>query len=74
MACSKSPYVEERNGGLYVAGPGVSIDSVVIRFQPGADPDKMFVRFRLSDYRKRMTRSLFARLEATRRNLISKRP
>jgi len=36
-----SPYVEERNGGLYVAGTGVSLDSVLIRFQDGAAPEKI---------------------------------
>jgi uncharacterized protein (DUF433 family) len=40
-----SPYVEERNGGLYVAGTGVSLDSVVIRFQEGASPDKIVQSF-----------------------------
>jgi uncharacterized protein (DUF433 family) len=40
-----STYVEERNGGLYVAGTGVSLDSVVIRFQEGASPDKIVQSF-----------------------------
>jgi uncharacterized protein (DUF433 family) len=45
MAYPVSPYIEERNGGLYVAGSGVSLDSVVIRFQEGADPDKIVQSF-----------------------------
>lgn len=45
MAYPVSPYVEERNGGLYVAGTGVSLDSVVIRFQEGASPDKIVQSF-----------------------------
>jgi len=40
-----SPYIEERSGGLYVAGSGVSLDSVVIRFQEGASPDKIVHSF-----------------------------
>lgn len=40
-----SPYVEERNGGLYVADTGVSLDSVVIRFQEGASPEKIVQSF-----------------------------
>ena len=40
-----SPYIEERNGGLYVAGTGVSVDSVVIRFQEGSSPDKIVQSF-----------------------------
>jgi hypothetical protein len=34
MAYPDSHYIEERNGGLYMTGTGVSLDSVVIRFQP----------------------------------------
>jgi uncharacterized protein (DUF433 family) len=41
MAYPVSPYIEERNGGLYVAGTRVSLDSVVIRFQEGASPDRI---------------------------------
>jgi uncharacterized protein (DUF433 family) len=108
MAHPMSPYIEERNGGLYVAGTGVSLDSVVIRFQQGADPDtivRSFPTLRLSQaygviayylenekaindyvakgerefYRSAVPLSqtnpeLFARLEAARRNLTSKRP
>jgi uncharacterized protein (DUF433 family) len=40
-----SPYIEARNGGLYIAGTGVSLDSVVIRFQQGALPDKIVQSF-----------------------------
>lgn len=40
-----STYVEKRNGGLYVAGTGVSLDSVAIRFQEGASPDKIAQSF-----------------------------
>ncbi|MFL6465411.1 MAG: DUF433 domain-containing protein [Bryobacteraceae bacterium] len=32
-------YVEEREGGLYVAGSGVSLASVIIAFQEGASPE-----------------------------------
>ena len=45
MAYPASPYIEEQNGGLYVAGTGVSLDSVVIRFQQGASPDKIVRSF-----------------------------
>ena len=41
MAFPPSPYIEERNGGVYVAGTRVSIDSVVIAFQDGASPEKI---------------------------------
>src|ERR1022692_427186 len=40
-----SPYIEERDGGLYVAGSGVSLDSVAIRFQQGASPEKIIHSF-----------------------------
>ena len=45
MAYPASPHIEERNGGLYVAGSGVSVDSVVICFQEGASPDKIVHSF-----------------------------
>src|ERR1051325_11396119 len=40
-----SPYIEERNGGLYVAGTRVSLDSVVIRFQEGSSPERIVQSF-----------------------------
>ena len=45
MAYPPSPYIEERNGGLYVAGTGVSLDSVVIRFREGVSPEKIAQSF-----------------------------
>ncbi len=45
MTYPVSPYIEERNSGLYVAGTGVSLDSVVIRFQQGASPEKIVQSF-----------------------------
>ena len=45
MAYPASPYVEERNGGLYIAGTRVSLDSVVIRFQEGASPERIVQSF-----------------------------
>ena len=41
VAYPVSPYVEEREGGLYIAGARVSLDSVIIRFQQGASPEKI---------------------------------
>ena len=45
MAYPVSSYIEERNGGLYVGGTGVSLESVVIHFQGGASPDKIVQSF-----------------------------
>jgi uncharacterized protein (DUF433 family) len=45
MRYRTSPYIEERNGGLYVAGSRVSLDSVVIHFQEGASPEKIVESF-----------------------------
>jgi uncharacterized protein (DUF433 family) len=45
MAYPASPYVEERYGGLYVAGSRVSLDSVVIRFQEGHSPERIVQSF-----------------------------
>jgi uncharacterized protein (DUF433 family) len=40
-----SPYVDARDGGLYVGGTRVSLDSVVIRFQQGASPERIVQSF-----------------------------
>ena len=45
MEYPASSYVEERNGGLYVVGTRVSLDSIVIRFQEGAPPEKIVQSF-----------------------------
>lgn len=45
MAFPASPYIDERNGGLYIAGTRVSLDSVAIRFQEGASPEKIVHSF-----------------------------
>lgn len=45
MAYPASPYIEERYGGLFVAGTRVSLGSVVIRFQEGASPEKIIQSF-----------------------------
>ena len=35
------PYVEERNGGLYIAGTRVSLDSVVYAYRQGFSPEQI---------------------------------
>jgi len=35
----RSEYIDERNGGYYVAGSRVSLDSIVYSFERGASPD-----------------------------------
>ena len=38
-------YVEERNGGLYVAGTRVSLDSIVRCFNDGLSPETILAEF-----------------------------
>ena len=45
MAYLVSPNIEAPDGGLCVAGTRVPLDSVVIRFQPGASPEKIVQSF-----------------------------
>jgi len=45
MMYPTSPYIEERNGGLYIAGTRVSLDSVLINFRCGASPEKIVQAF-----------------------------
>lgn len=35
----QSPYIEERDGGYYVAGTRISLDSVVHAFKEGPSPE-----------------------------------
>jgi uncharacterized protein (DUF433 family) len=106
MAYPASTYIEERNGGLYIAETGVSLDSVLINFRQGASPQTIveaFLTVKLSqvygaiayylenedainaylaegerafESAPRLSETnpeLFARLEAARRQLASKR-
>ena len=102
-----SPYIEERGGGLYVAGSRVSLDTVVIHFQEGSSPERIVQSFsslklaqvygaiayylenetivkeyiaenerafhRLVPPLSQSNPGLFARLEAARREMASKR-
>jgi uncharacterized protein (DUF433 family) len=45
MGYPASSYIEERNGGLYVAGTRVSLDSILINFRKGASPEKIVEAF-----------------------------
>lgn len=45
MAYPVSPYIEERNGGLYLAGSRVSLDSIVISFQDHESPARIVESF-----------------------------
>lgn len=40
-----SEYVEQRNGGYYVAGTRVSLDSVVCAFRRGDSPERILERY-----------------------------
>ena len=106
MVYPVSPYIEEQDHGLYVAGTRVSLDSVVIRFQEGASPEKIVHSFPtlklsyvygviayyleneklinkyLAESQRKLDRipplsqtnpELFARLDAARRQIGSKR-
>ena len=36
-----SPYVEQREAGLYIAGTRISLDSIVYAFQRGSSPEEI---------------------------------
>ncbi len=40
-------YIEERNGGYYIAGRRISLDSVVYEFKRGASPESIMRSFSL---------------------------
>lgn len=41
----RSEYIEERNGGFYVAGTRVSLDSIVYSFKAGDSPETIRQNF-----------------------------
>lgn len=43
----KNEYIEERNGGYYVAGTRISLDSVVYAFNRGDSPERILERYPL---------------------------
>jgi len=45
VAYPVSPYIEERNGDLCIAGTRVSLDSVAISFQEGDSPEQIVQSF-----------------------------
>ena len=40
-----SPYIDQRNGGLYIAGRRVMLDSIVIQYQEGKTPAEIVESF-----------------------------
>ena len=44
-----SEYIEQRNGGYYVAGTRISLDSVVYAFNRGDSPQRILERYPLLD-------------------------
>src|SRR6266576_6086900 len=44
-----SAHIEQRDGGYYVAGTRVSLDSVVYAFNPGDSPEPILEEFPLLD-------------------------
>lgn len=44
-----SEYIEQRNGGYYVAGTRISLDSVVVAFNRGDSPERVLEREPLLD-------------------------
>ena len=45
MTYPVSSYIDEREDNLYIAESRVSLDSVIIRFQMGASPEKIIQSF-----------------------------
>ncbi len=45
----QSDYIEQRNGGYYVAGLRISLDSIVYSFNQGHSPERILEQFPLLD-------------------------
>jgi uncharacterized protein (DUF433 family) len=44
-----SEYIEQRDGGYYVAGVRISLDSIVYAFNRGESPERILEEFPLLD-------------------------
>jgi len=77
------PFVEERNGGYYVAGTRISLDSVVYRFRAGDSTDDIREQYDLLtlpqvcraialylENRDLVDRSIEAKLEYVKANTV----
>lgn len=72
-------YIETRNGGYYVAGTRISLDSVVYAFRGGDSPERILERYPLLERPSRVygaiafyldhQNEIDAHLEASRREL-----
>src|ERR1035437_5773225 len=50
----RSEYIEQRDGGYYVAGVRISLDSIVYAFNRGESPEPILEEFRLLDIASRV--------------------
>jgi uncharacterized protein (DUF433 family) len=50
----QNEYIEQRNGGYYVAGTRISMDSVVYSFNRGDSPERILEEFPLLDRMSRV--------------------
>ena len=59
-------YIEQRNGGYYVAGTRISLDWVVYAFKRGDPPERILEEFPLLDKVSRAYGAIQARVPAPR--------
>jgi hypothetical protein len=52
MSLMTGEYIEERNGGYYIAGTRISLDSVVYSFERGNSPEAIQESYPLPDLRR----------------------
>ena len=60
------PYVERREGGYYVAGTRISLDSVVLPFKDGASPESILQSLPLIGSLEKLPDSLAEKLRQAR--------
>jgi hypothetical protein len=49
----RSPYIEVRDGGYYVAGTRIGLDVIVHEFQSGRSPERFFKATPRSDHSRK---------------------
>jgi uncharacterized protein (DUF433 family) len=75
----RSEYVEQRNGGFYIAGTRVSLDSIVYSFKAGDSPETIGQNFSSLTLEQvygaiESRPELYARLERIRHEMSTQHP
>ena len=61
-------YVEQRDGGYYIAGTRIALDSIVLAFKDGESPETILHSFPMAGPLVRVYGAIFSTLKTKRRS------